>query len=208
MKKRGDTLREDILWAAREVILEVGYERASMDAVADRAGTTKRTVYAHFANKEALFVAVFDFLKGFFLARLRTPETYSQDVTEALVLFCGRFMETLLWEGAIRLARVCASEAIRFPDGSAEFCNVLFTQVEVRLAAYLKLNLKLSSRTSAEAAQRLLGQILYPRFPRTLFGVDPPAKRFEEEGLLASFDLKPIRKAVKDLLESLRQLPT
>ena len=203
MKKRSDTLREDILGAAYAVILEVGYERASMDAVAARAGTTKRTVYAHFANKEALFAAVFDLLKGYFLGQLRTPDSYSTDVNEALVLFCGRFLEKLLWDGAIRLARVCASEAIRFPKGSAEFCNVIFTEVEMRLATYLKLKLKLSSRTSAEAAQRLLGQILYPRFPRTLFGVESPGESFDEEGLSPSFDLKPIRKAVKDLLDSL-----
>ncbi|MBV8174641.1 MAG: helix-turn-helix transcriptional regulator [Verrucomicrobia bacterium] len=36
-----------------------------MDVVANRAGTTKRTLYAHFASKEDLFLAVFHFLKGF-----------------------------------------------------------------------------------------------------------------------------------------------
>jgi AcrR family transcriptional regulator len=207
MKKRGDALRENILWAAREVFLEAGYERASMDVIASRAGTTKRTLYAHFANKAALFLAVFDFLKGFFLSRLRAPGAYSEDTAEALVLFCGRFMETLLWDGAIRMCRVCASEAARFPDESAQYCYVLFTEVEMRLAAYLRLKLRLSPRASAEAAQRLLGQVLHPRFPRALFGVDPLVESFDEKGLSPAFDLKPIRKAVKILLDSLNQLP-
>jgi AcrR family transcriptional regulator len=207
MKKRGDALRENILWAAREVFLEAGYERASMDVVASRAGTTKRTLYAHFANKEALFLAVFDFLKSFFLSRLRTPETYAEDPAEALVLFCGRFMETLLWEGAIRMCRVCASEAARFPDESAQYCYVLFTEVEIRLAAYLRLKFGMSPRASGEAAQRLLGQVLHPRFPRALFGVDPLVESFDEKGLSPAFDLKPIRKAVNILLGSLNQLP-
>jgi AcrR family transcriptional regulator len=203
MQKRGDPLRENILWAAREVFLEAGYERASMDAVASRAGTTKRTIYAHFANKEALFLAVFDFLKGFFLSQLRTPETYSQDPAEALVLFCGRFLEKLLWEGAIRMCRVWASEAARFPDESAQYFYVLFTEVEMRLAAYFRLKFGLSPRASAEAAQRLLGQVLHPRFPRALFGVDPLVEKFDEKGLSPALDLKPIRKAVKVLLNSL-----
>jgi AcrR family transcriptional regulator len=203
MRKRSDTLRENILWAAREVFLESGYERASMDVVASRAKTTKRTLYAHFANKEALFLAVFDFLKGFFLSRLGTPDDYSKKPDEALVLFCGRFLEKLLWQGAIRMCRVCVAEAGRFPDESAQYCYVIFTEVETRLAAYLRLNFALSPRASSEAAQRLLGQVLHPRFPRTLFGVDPLVESFDEDHLSPAFDLKPIRKAVYDLLKSL-----
>ena len=203
MRKRSDTLRENILWAARDVFLESGYDRASMDVVASRAKTTKRTLYAHFANKEALFLAVFDFLKGFFLSRLGTPDDFSKKPDEALVLFCGRFLEKLLWAGAIRMCRVCVAEAERFPDGSAQYCYAIFTEVETRLAAYLRLNFAFSPRTSSEAAQKLLGQVLHPRFPRALFGVDPLVESFDENHLSLAFDLKPIRKAVSDLLNSL-----
>jgi hypothetical protein len=52
-----------------------------------------------------------------------------------LVLFRGRFLEKLLWEGAIRMCRLCVSEAARFPDESAQYCYVLYTEVEMRLAA-------------------------------------------------------------------------
>ena len=203
--KRGDDLRDNILWAAREVFLEEGFERASMDVIAKRAGTTKRTLYAHFANKEALFLAVFEFLQGFFLGRLRTPDAYSQDPAQALTLFCGRFLETLLYEGAIRMCRVCAAEGARFPEESALYGYKIFTEIETRLATYLRKSFRLSPQASAEAAQRLLGQVLHPRFPRALFGVDPLIKSFDESGLSPDFDLKPIRKAVADLLDSFRR---
>src|SRR5580698_6907535 len=52
MTRRGDTLREHILWTAKEVFLEMGFERASMDVVANRAQTSKRSLYAHFQSKE------------------------------------------------------------------------------------------------------------------------------------------------------------
>ena len=207
MRKRSDTLRENMLWAAQEVFLESGYERASMDVVARRANTTKRTLYAHFANKEALFLAVFEFLTGFFLSRLRTPDDYSKKLDEALVLFCGRFLEKLLWAGAIRMCRVCVAEAERFPDESAQYCYVIFTEVETRLAAYLKLKFALSPRASSEAAQKLLGQVLYPRFPRALFGVDPLVESFDEAHLSPDFDFKPIRRAVSELLDSIEDKP-
>ncbi len=44
--------------AAREEFLTQGFRNTSMDQVADRAGVSKRTVYNHFENKEALFRAV------------------------------------------------------------------------------------------------------------------------------------------------------
>ena len=44
--------------AAREVFLERGYANATIDAVVERAGGSKATVYALFENKEGLFAAL------------------------------------------------------------------------------------------------------------------------------------------------------
>ena len=70
MARRGDKLREHILWTAKDVFLEMGFERASMDVVAGRAETSKRTLYAHFESKEKLFLAVIELVRGLFLGRL------------------------------------------------------------------------------------------------------------------------------------------
>jgi AcrR family transcriptional regulator len=200
MSQRSDQLNQTILWAARDVFLEAGFQRASMDDVAIRAGTTKRTVYAHFKNKEQLFLCCFEMVRGFFLGRLRTPESYSDNPTEALVLFCGRFMETLCYKEAIRMCRVCAAEASTFPNEAANYCYVVFSEVEARIAVYMKSVFRLSSHAGDEAAQRLLSRVLYPRFPRTLFGVDAPIESFDEHGLSAAFDIAPIRQAVAETM--------
>lgn len=55
--RRSAVKREAILRAAVELFLEYGYERTSVDAVAQAAGVGKQTVYSHFAGKEALFLA-------------------------------------------------------------------------------------------------------------------------------------------------------
>jgi AcrR family transcriptional regulator len=47
--------RPQVLDAALGLFLERGYEKASMQAIADRAGVTKPVVYACFAGKEELF---------------------------------------------------------------------------------------------------------------------------------------------------------
>jgi AcrR family transcriptional regulator len=98
----------------------MGFERASMDVIADRAETSKRTLYAHFENKEKLYLAVIDLVRGLFLSRLKMPSEYSGDAAEALVMFCGRFVEVLLFARTIRMCRLSIAEAGRFPEGSAQ----------------------------------------------------------------------------------------
>ncbi len=45
---------DELLDAACEVIAEVGAERATMTAIAERGGTTRVTLYAHFGSRDAL----------------------------------------------------------------------------------------------------------------------------------------------------------
>lgn len=196
-------MREHILWTAKDTFLEMGFERASMDVVAARAETSKRSLYAHFESKEKLFLAVIGFVRGLFLGKLGTPAGYSEKPAEALVLFCARYLEILLYRGSIQMCRVCMAETARFPEGAAEHFNLMFTEVHTRLAAYFKTAFGLPARAAAEAAQKLLGQILYPRFPRALFGIDPLAQSFDQEALSASFDLTPVRHAVTAVIQSL-----
>ena len=205
MARRGGQLREHIIWAAKDVFLETGFERASMDAVAARAQTSKRSLYAHFENKERLFLAVVEFVRGLFLANLRTPDDYAVEPTEALTRFCGRYLEVLLYEKSIQMCRVSIAEVVRFPEGAAQHFEVLFTQVHARLCAYLEATLGLSKGGSEAAAHRLLGRILYPRLTRALFGVDAVPADFDHEKLSPNFDLRPVREAVAEVLGALKR---
>src|SRR4029078_9809772 len=52
--------RRDLLVAARAVVREVGYARASIDAIAEAAGFTKGAVYSHFSSKADLFLSLLE----------------------------------------------------------------------------------------------------------------------------------------------------
>jgi AcrR family transcriptional regulator len=54
MRLRGDA----ILDAALELFAELGYADATMDELAARLGTSKRTLYQHFASKDELAVSL------------------------------------------------------------------------------------------------------------------------------------------------------
>ncbi len=203
MSRRGNDLREHILYAAKNVFLEMGFERASMDVIAARAQTSKRTLYAHFESKEKLYLAIIELIREMSLSKLKTPSEYSDDPTEALVMFCGRYLEGLLFTWTIRMCRMSIAEAERFPEGAAQYFDVIFSTPHERLSAYLGETFGLSETASSEAAQKLLGRISYPRFPRALFGLDTLSEHLDEYVIQADFDLTPVRKAVTELIESL-----
>jgi TetR/AcrR family transcriptional regulator len=47
-----------IAQAAKEVIAEVGYQRATLEEIAQRAGMSKATIYIYYKNKDDLFLHV------------------------------------------------------------------------------------------------------------------------------------------------------
>lgn len=201
MARRGDELREHIMWTAKDVFLELGFERTSMDVVASRATTSKRSLYAHFASKERLFLAVIDLVRGLFLGRVGRPEDYPGKPEDALVMFCGRYLETLIHEGSIQMFRLSAAETARFPAGAAQYFDVIFTQVEARVSDYLQATFASSPAIGDETARRLLGQVLHPRLPRALFGLDRLARTVQDT-LSPEFDLSDIRQAVADAIHA------
>ena len=52
--------RQQILNSAGELFLTSGFSGCTMDMVAKQSGVSKQTVYSHFNNKEALFLAVIE----------------------------------------------------------------------------------------------------------------------------------------------------
>jgi AcrR family transcriptional regulator len=50
-------LESRLLDTAEAVFLELGYTRATIDAIAKAAGATRKTIYARYANKEEIFDA-------------------------------------------------------------------------------------------------------------------------------------------------------
>lgn len=199
--KRGEELRDHMLRTAKDVFLELGFERASMDVIAERAGTTKRTLYAHFENKEKLFLAVIELVRGMLLDRLKTPAEYSKDAREAIVRFCASFLEVLIWSRSVRMYRLSIAETERFPEGAVVLYEATFETAQTRLEHFLRERLRLAPSEAKRVATALFGRVLYPRFIRALFGIDELTDdRLSDDDVRNHLDLKPIRAAVDEVV--------
>src|SRR4051794_37211947 len=194
MARRGEALREHILDTAKLAFLEDGFERTSMDAIAARAETSKRSLYAHFPTKDALFLAVVERVRDLFGARMRTPAEYADRPAEAVVRYCGRFVQLLRWSSVARMLRLGIAEADRLPELAAGLYDVLFGTTAGALAAHLVTAWGLATDEAEVAANELIGLVVHPVLPRLLFGIDPSVDDLPEESRLAAeVDLDRIR---------------
>lgn len=111
--------REKIVAAAEEVFLHNGFLGANMDAVAERAGVSKQTVYAHFHSKEALFIQVVEAMTGGAAREIREDEADGFDdrpVRDFLMQLALDQLTVVLTPRLMRLRRMVIGEVERFPE--------------------------------------------------------------------------------------------
>ncbi|MCF2533082.1 TetR/AcrR family transcriptional regulator [Yinghuangia soli] len=86
---RGSDTRDRIVEAATDCIRRWGIRRVSMNDVAQQAGVSRRTVYLHFADREALVLAVLTRISELTVAAVeplvRRRATLAGQVAEAAV---------------------------------------------------------------------------------------------------------------------------
>lgn len=78
MRARGVDLRRQILSAAYELFYRKGFVSVTMDDIADRADTSKKTLYLHFGSKEALAAEVLQHEHLAALVRIQKWSTRSE----------------------------------------------------------------------------------------------------------------------------------
>jgi AcrR family transcriptional regulator len=104
MRRSGPETRRRIVEAAYELFYRKGFARSGVDAIAAKAGVTKRTLYSHFASKDDLLAAALRHLDGLAQARIRKwGDRLSGDLDGMLdMLFAdlAQWAEKPRWAGA------------------------------------------------------------------------------------------------------------
>lgn len=111
--------RRAMIDAALTEFLAEGYSAASMDAITQRSGVSKATIYKHFGSKERLFLAV---IGGVLTRTYADVEpagaglAEAPDLRAALVRLAGDWARTLLRPDLMSLRRLVIGEIDRFPQ--------------------------------------------------------------------------------------------
>src|SRR3546814_7737742 len=79
------------------------------------AGVSKSTVYAHYANKEALFTAVIEAECASFTNTVHGIEFRPGKLRETLTMLAKAYLDIVLSPGGLALFRVVIAEGQRFP---------------------------------------------------------------------------------------------
>jgi TetR/AcrR family transcriptional regulator, mexJK operon transcriptional repressor len=181
VKKRG---RPPILEVATELFLEQGYGSTSIEAVASRAGISKRTFYDRFDDKAALFAAVVHYI----IEHIRPPATVpllaGANLPQILRRLAGLILQAALSPPAIALHRLVTGESSRFPElasavekdgGQAEATALIAGLLERELP-----KIKLTAQDLVFAAQQFIYMVVaVPQRRATGFGVPMTAAELE-----------------------------
>jgi AcrR family transcriptional regulator len=111
-------LNERILAAAADLFLQYGFDGTSMDAVAARARTSKRTLYVRYQDKARLFQAVLCQLLGRLSPVEALPCRRLDDLDASLREVARDLMAATLKPEFLAVHRVITFEAQRWPDFS------------------------------------------------------------------------------------------
>jgi AcrR family transcriptional regulator len=151
-----------IVLAAREHFLQDGFAGTSMDAIANSAGVSVKTIYSHFANKDELFSKVMiatcsdNLLSSELLPDSELAERFAwyREATRRGLMEAGQeYLRHLLSEEQLALYRVVTRDADRFPDlGRQYHKNVARGRTGI-LVAYLRSIARRRSWTNRDATQ-------------------------------------------------------
>lgn len=119
--RRGRDRRAEIMRAAKTIFIERGYSGASTDAIVERAGGSKETIYSHFGSKLGLFRAIL-------LEQIDRVFAWEGDfdagTAEQMLLATGRSFARAIDDELLKLGRILAGELDRIPDLAAQLGEI------------------------------------------------------------------------------------
>jgi AcrR family transcriptional regulator len=155
-------LEERLRHAAVDVFLKKGFEGAAMEAIARAAGITKRTLYARYADKNALFGDAMVWA----MARYHSPELPKEieewDLAAGLMEVARSTLARARDPDVVRLNRLAMIEAAHIPDFSNQAYSTIWSPRVVAVINLLAAHKKAGTIEVAEiemAAEHFLAMV-------------------------------------------------
>ena len=116
-REQAEARHAELLDRALDHFLDKGYEQATIEAIATDVGMTKRTVYARYSDKAALFrAAVNRAIERFSISEERIRATETDDLAQTLINIAMLRIDVVGSPQGLKLQRIINTESYRFPE--------------------------------------------------------------------------------------------
>lgn len=116
-REQAQARQAELLDTALDMFLDRGFELTTMEGIAAAVGMTKRTIYARYAEKSALFLAAVT--RAIERTATTTAELHaveSADLEATLIAVARLRIADLSTVDGVRLRRIITTESYRFPE--------------------------------------------------------------------------------------------
>ncbi|MET0250811.1 MAG: TetR/AcrR family transcriptional regulator [Novosphingobium sp.] len=121
-REQAEARHHVLLDAALDHFLDKGFEQATIEAIASDVGMTKRTVYARYPDKVALFRAAVNLaIDRYTVSAEAIAATDKGDLEASLIAIAWLRVEQVMTANGLKLQRIINSESYRFPEIFAPF---------------------------------------------------------------------------------------
>ncbi len=131
-------LEERLREAAVAVFLEHGYDGTTMESVATAAGITKRTLYARYPDKHALFVSVIAWALSRLEKRDASAESVGDDLASSLLALGRGAIDRVVDPATVQLRRMAMYESARFPEFALSAESMMFSAQQRAVVTVLR----------------------------------------------------------------------
>lgn len=113
---QAEKLQEKLRKAALATFVKNGYDGTTIDAIARAAGITRRTFYARYSDKRAVFLDVIPWALTLRTEREFAPSADGDDLAAALIAVARGSLARALDPDTLGLTRIALNESARFPE--------------------------------------------------------------------------------------------
>ncbi len=156
------------------LFLRDGYSATSIEAIAASAGVSKRTLYARFEGKGAVFLAVVRLLIRNWLTGFDASVETAETIEEALLTAARRMLDVALTPTALALHALVTAEVMRVPEMAAALRQGGADVGVTRVTALLRVHAPhLTVEEAVFAAEQFQSMVVFAPQRRAM-GLGPP----------------------------------
>jgi AcrR family transcriptional regulator len=174
-KRLANSPRERVAMVAKDLFVAHGFAGVSVDEIARRARVSKPTIYAHFGDKERLFLHILETACARLIEPLVSEDARGRPIAEVLRNHAHHYSRAVLAPEVVALHRLCVGEALRFPSVSRRYFEQGPAMAHRALEAFLQERADAGEIDCADcdlAAGQYASLVIAPTRTRLLFRVD------------------------------------